>query len=76
MKISLQATLVVGILLALAAGSVAFTGFTSLGEIHDPALLSDAKGYAWFWTFLSVVAAAIAALAGWMARGPKPGAGG
>ncbi|HEX3061962.1 MAG TPA: hypothetical protein VHP55_04810 [Usitatibacter sp.] len=75
MKISLQATLVVGLVLALAAGSVAFTGFMSLAEIRDPALLSDAKGYAWFWTFLCAVAAAIAALAGWMARGPKPDSG-
>jgi hypothetical protein len=74
-KISLQATLVVGVLLALAAGSVAFTGFMSLGEIRDPALLSDAKGYAWFWTFLAVVAGAIAVLAGWMARAPNTGAG-
>jgi hypothetical protein len=75
MKFSLQATLVVGVLLALAAGSVAFTGFLSLGEIRDPALLSDAKGYAWFWTFLAVIAAVVAALAGWMARAPKPPAG-
>lgn len=72
MKISLQATLVVGVLLALAAGSVAVTGFMSLDGIRDPALLSDAKGYAWFWTFLASVAAAIAVLAGWLARAPKP----
>ena len=74
MKFSLQATVVIGILLALGAASVAFTGFVSLGEIRDPALLSDAKGYAWFWTFLAAVAASVAALAGWMARGSPPDA--
>jgi len=73
MKVSLQATVVIGVLLALGAASVAYGGFTSLAEIRDPALLSDAKGYAWFWTFLAVVACAVAALAGWMARGPGPG---
>jgi NADH:ubiquinone oxidoreductase subunit 5 (subunit L)/multisubunit Na+/H+ antiporter MnhA subunit len=75
MKFSLQATLVIGVLLALAAAGVAFTGFMSLGEITDPALHSDAEGYAWFWTFLAAVAAVVAALAGWMARAPKPPAG-
>jgi hypothetical protein len=73
MKVSLQATVVIGVLLALGAASVAYTGFTSLAEIRDPALLSDAKGYAWFWTFLTGVASAVAAAAAWMARGPRPG---
>lgn len=72
MKASLHATVVIGILLALAAASVAITGFASLGEIRDPALLSDAKGYAWFWAFLAAVAATVAALAGWMARTAPP----
>ncbi len=56
-----------GIFVVVCLG-VAITGFTSLGEITDATQLDDAKGYAWFWTFLATVAAVIGLAAGWMAR--------
>ncbi len=51
--------------------SVAITGFTSLGNITDPAQLADARGFAWFWTFLASVAIGLALLAWWVARNHK-----
>ena len=53
---------------ALVCLSVAITGFTSLGDLADPAAIADAKGFAWFWTFLGSVATALGLLAWWMAR--------
>ncbi|HET9577811.1 MAG TPA: hypothetical protein VFP44_08290 [Usitatibacter sp.] len=72
MKLTLKATIIGGVIFALACLGVAVTGFTSLGGITEPAQLADAKGFAWFWMFLAVVSAALAALAWWMAR-PRPG---
>jgi hypothetical protein len=48
--------------------SVAITGFTSLGDITDPTEIADAKGFAWFWTFLASVAIGLGVLAWWVAR--------
>jgi len=68
MKLSLRATtLVAGIFAAICFG-VAIAGFTSLGGISDGTELADAKGYAWFWTFLGSIATAFGGLAWWMAR--------
>jgi hypothetical protein len=67
-KFSLHATTIVGTIFAALCLSVAITGFLSLGDIQDPVQLSDAKGFAWFWAFLGVVALSFAALAHWMAR--------
>lgn len=71
MKLSLQATVVIGIVFAIASLGVAITGFASLSDIADPDRLADAKGFAWFWTFLACVALAFAALAAWMSRGNR-----
>jgi hypothetical protein len=70
-KLSLHATTLVGLIFAAVCLSVAIGGFTSLGEIQDPVQLADAKGFAWFWTFLGVVGLSFAALAQWMARRGK-----
>lgn len=48
--------------------SVAVAGFSSLGEITDPTAAADAKGFAWFWTFLAGVATALGLLAWRIAR--------
>jgi len=48
--------------------SVAISGFTSLGTLTDPAVISDARGFAWFWTFLGGIAIAFGLLAWWMSR--------
>jgi len=68
LKISIQATMVVAAIFAAICLSVAITGFTSLGDLTDPAEVADAKGFAWFWTFLASVAIGLALLAWWVAR--------
>ena len=47
---------------------VAITGFMSLGNITDAEQLADAKGFAWFWTFLASVAIGLGLLALWLTR--------
>jgi len=47
---------------------VAITGFSSLGDITDPTEVADARGFAWFWTFLASVAIVLGLLAWWVAR--------
>ena len=66
MKISLQATVVIAAVFAVLCLGVAITGFTSLGNITDSEQLADAKGFAWFWTFLASVAFGLGLLALWL----------
>jgi hypothetical protein len=47
---------------------VAIKGFTSLGDIADPAQAADARGFAWFWTFLAGVAIVCGLLSWWLTR--------
>ena len=68
MKISAQMTVVFAAIFAAICLSVAITGFTSLGDIADPTQTVDAKGFAWFWTFLGSVAIAFGLMAWWIAR--------
>ena len=68
MKISVQMTMVFAAIFTAICLSVAITGFTSLGDIGDPTEIADAKGFAWFWTFLGSVAGAFGLLAWWIAR--------
>ena len=58
---------VAAIFAALCLG-VAITGFTSLGDMTDPTEMADARGFAWFWTFLASVAIGLGLLAWWVAR--------
>ncbi|HEY6822485.1 MAG TPA: hypothetical protein VI321_10745 [Burkholderiales bacterium] len=64
----MQMTVVAGAIFALACFGVALQGFLSLGEI-EPALLSDARGFAIFWAFLGTVCGVLAGLAWWITRG-------
>ena len=48
--------------------AVALTGFSSLGDITDPTEAADAKGFAWFWTFLASMAIGLGLLAWWVSR--------
>ena len=50
---------------------VAITGFTSLGDIADPAQRADGLGFAWFWTFLGMVAVVFGAIGVWMVKTHK-----
>ena len=73
MKLSIQATMVVAAIFAAVCLGVAITGFTSLRELTDPAQIADAKGFAWFWTFLGCVAIATGVLGWWAAGSHKEG---
>ncbi|HUH93071.1 MAG TPA: hypothetical protein VL742_07990 [Casimicrobiaceae bacterium] len=68
MKLSLRATMITSAIFAAICLSVAISGFTSLGTLTDPAVISDARGFAWFWTFLGGIAIAFGLLAWWMSR--------
>ena len=72
MKVSMQAAMILSAVFAIVCLGVAFTGFTSFDEIQDPAQMSDAKGFAWFWTFLGCVAIGFGLLAWWLIRTQKP----
>lgn len=71
MKVSVQFTVFMAALFAIVCFSVAATGFAALGEIADPAIASDARGYAWFWMFLGLIAVAVGALGVWLVRTQK-----
>ena len=53
---------------AILCYGVAITGFSSIGEMTDPAQVADAKGFAWFWVFLGSVAVALGAVSMWILR--------
>jgi hypothetical protein len=71
MKLSAQMTLVVAVIFALICFGAAITGFSALADLTDAKQLADSRGYAWFWTFLGVVATAFAAISWWMIRTDK-----
>ena len=71
MKISAQMTVVMSAIFAVVCFGVAITGFLSLGDIADATQMADAKGFAWFWTFLGSVATLFGLLALWMVRTQK-----
>jgi hypothetical protein len=76
MKISLQMTMGIAVIFALASFYVAFTGFTSAGGLVDAQEAADARGFAWFWTFLGIVASATVLGSWWLIRtGEQPGRG-
>ncbi|HET7764744.1 MAG TPA: hypothetical protein VFK92_06595 [Burkholderiales bacterium] len=62
MQISMRVSVVISVVFAAICFGVAISGFSSLGDIADPAQRADGQGFAWFWTFLGVVAAAFALL--------------
>ena len=71
MNISAKLAVIIAALFAAACGAVAITGFASLGDITDPAQLSDARGFAWFWTFLAAVGIAFGVVSWWIMRGEE-----
>ena len=68
MKVTAKVSIVMSVIFAAVCFSVAFAGFSSLGEIVDPVQLADARGFAWFWTFLGVVAIAFGGLGAWLVK--------
>ena len=71
MKLSLQMTIVAAAVFAAVCLGYAGYGFFSLSDITDPVQLSDAKGFAWFWTFLGTVAAVFGAASWWILRSQR-----
>lgn len=71
MKISAQMSIVMAAIFAILCFGVAIRGFTSLDGITDPAVLSDARGFAWFWAFLGAVAVLFGAVGVWIVRTHK-----
>ena len=68
MKISAKIAALFSIVFATVCLGFAIAGFTSLRDITDPAQASDARGFAWFWSFLASVGVVFGLLSWWMAR--------
>jgi hypothetical protein len=68
LKISIQATMIFAAIFAVICFGFAISGFASLGDITDPAQAADARGFAWFWTFLASVAIGFSLLSWWITR--------
>ena len=71
MKVSAALAAILAVVFAAFCMGFAITGFQSLREITDPAQASDARGFAWFWTFLAGVGIVFGALSWWMAKTHK-----
>lgn len=74
MRISAHLAMGIAIFFAALCLGFAVTGFTSLDGITDPVQRRDARGFAWFWTFLAGVGVLFGALSWWIGRTSKPGA--
>jgi hypothetical protein len=68
MKISARLAVILAVIFAAICLAFAFTGFASLGGIADPEQAANARGYAWFWVFLALVAVAFGLLSWWIER--------
>jgi len=68
MKLSMHATSILAAVFAVLCLVFGINGLMSLGDIQDAARLSDAKGFAWFWTFLGVIGLIVALFASHVAR--------
>jgi hypothetical protein len=73
MKITAQMGAVISVFFALFCYGFAVTGFMSLDDAADLQKLADAKGFAWFWTFLGTVGVVFGAVSWWMAKSAKEG---
>ena len=73
MKISAKMSVVLAAIFAAVCFGVAITGFSSLGDIADPAQRADGLGFAWFWTFLGVVGVAFGMLGVWIVKTHREG---
>lgn len=72
-QLTAQMTIVIAAVFAVICYGVAITGFSSIGALTDPVQVADAKGFAWFWTFLGSVAVALGAVSLWVVRSEKNG---
>ena len=68
MKISAQFAMWTSAVFAALCLGIAFNGFSSLDAVADEVARSDARGFAFFWLFLGVVAIAAGVASWWMVR--------
>lgn len=68
MKLSLQATMIIGFLFSMACIAVAINGYTSIPPGMEAAAIADAHGFAAFWGFLGFIAFGFAAASWWLLR--------
>jgi len=71
MQITVKIAIVGALAFAVACLGASIYGFVQTQGLTDPQLVSDGRGYAFFWLFLAVVCAAIAAATGWISRAPE-----
>jgi hypothetical protein len=72
MRISAVVAMWLCVVFALACFGIAYQGFSALETLTDVAERDLSSGYAWFWTFLGVVASAFGVLS-WMIKQGKFG---
>ena len=71
MNISLRMAMIMAAVFGAVSLAFAITGFLGIGDIADPTQAADARGFAWFWTFLATVALGLGALAWWIERSER-----
>ena len=67
----MKMTVIISAVFAVVCFGVAITGFFSLDAIADAKQRDDGRGFAWFWTFLGVVATFFGTLGWWIMRAQK-----
>ncbi|HUL94797.1 MAG TPA: hypothetical protein VLT89_02240 [Usitatibacter sp.] len=70
MRFSLRVTFWAAAVMSVLCFAWAASGFIALREITDAKVASDTQGYSWFWAFLGLVAASMAAVSRWLSREP------
>ena len=67
----MKMTVIISAVFALVCFAAAITAFSGLGDIADPVQQDNGRGFAWFWTFLGVVATFFGALGWWFMKTQK-----
>jgi hypothetical protein len=68
MKLTAKVAVVLSTIFSLICLGVAISGFLALGDVKDATARSDAVGFAWYWAFLGLVAAAFGVLGYWLVK--------
>jgi hypothetical protein len=71
LNISMRMAMIMAVIFGAVSLYCAVTAFMGIGDIADPAQASDARGFAWFWTFLASIAIGLGVLAWWLERGQR-----
>ena len=71
MQITVKIGIVTSLIFALLCLGVSVNGFIQSAALTDPKLVSDGRGFAFFWLFISGVCVAIAYGTWWISRTPE-----